>query len=475
MTGFVLSKYDWTSAQGRVPFKHQKTTTEMALSYPRLLILNEMGTGKTMSICWAIDILIRAGKLDRAYIVAPLSVLKAVWAKELFFHFPHLKYAICHGTPDKRRHVIRSSAQIVIINPDGIKSMASEIEKLGKRQLMVIDELTTYKTATSDRTEHMIKFAEPFKGVWGATGELTPDSPVEAWSQVKVVNPWSPLLPKHVGTFRDSTMYRADQFEDVPQRPGQIPIWRPKQNADKLVAAIARPAVRFRLRDCIDLPETIISDVEPAMSQEQIDAYESMKKKLYVETETGEITAANAAVKLMKLVQIAGGAVFTDDRQVHTLGCKPMLDHLLETWKQTYNRKMIIVCAFKPTFAMLSQFAASKHIKCSMINGDVPMNVRSKAVDAFQDGDLNWLLLQPQAAAHGLTLTAANYTYWFTLTPSNEQYNQTNARTVRPGQYHVTNILRKISSTAERHYANILDGKADMSGSIMRLFREKML
>ena len=473
--GFKFSEYNWPAMAGRVPFKHQVTTTEMALSYPRLLILNEMGTGKTMSICWAIDILLRAGKLDRVYIVAPLSVLKAVWAKEFFFNLPHIKYAICHGTPDKRRAVIRSSAQVVIINPDGIKTMASEIEKLGKRSLLVIDELTTYKNAESDRTEQMIKFAEPFKGVWGATGELTPDSPVEAWSQVKVVNPASPLLPPYVGTFRDATMFRADLLDDTPKRPGQPAIWRPKQNADKLVAAIARPAVRFKLRDCIDLPPTIISDVAPPMSAEQEDAYESMKRKLYLETETGEVTAANAAVKLMKLVQIASGAIFTDERTVHTIGCKPMLDHLTDTWKQTYNRKMIIVCAFKPTFAMLQRYAADRYIRCATINGDIPGNERAQSVDRFQNGDLNWLLLQPQAAAHGLTLTATSHTYWFTLTPSNEMYNQTNARTVRPGQHETTHILRKISSSAEQHYANILDGKADMSGSIMRLFREKML
>jgi hypothetical protein len=473
--GFRFSEYKWPAMAGRVPFKHQITTTEMALSYPRLLILNEMGTGKTMSICWAIDILLLAGKVDRVYVVAPLSVLKAVWAKEFFFNLPHIKYAICHGSPEKRRQVIRSSAQVIIINPDGIKSMHNEIVKFGKRQLLVIDELTTYKNASSDRTEQMIDFAEPFKGVWGATGELTPDSPVEAWSQVKVVNPFSPLLPTYVEQFRNATMYRADLLVDVPKRPGEPAIWRPKQDADKLVAAIARPAVRFKLRDCIDLPPTIYTDVEPPMSAEQEDAYQSMKQKLYLETETGEITAANAAVKLMKLVQIASGAIFTNEREVHTLGCKPMLDHLVDTWKQTYNRKMIIVCAFKPTFAMLQRFAADRYIRCATINGDVPQNVRSASVDRFQNGDLNWLLLQPQAAAHGLTLTAASYTYWFTLTPSNELYNQTNARTVRPSQTETTYIMRKISSSAERHYANILDGKADMSGSIMRLFREKML
>jgi len=473
--GFKFSEYTWPAMPGRTPFAHQRTTTEMCLSYPRLLILNEMGTGKTMSICWAIHVLLLAKKIERVYIVAPLSVLKAVWARELFFNIPTLRYAICHGPVEKRRAIINSAAQIIIINPDGVKSMQAEILRRKDRHLLVIDELTTYKTPTSDRTMQMITLAETFKGVWGATGELTPDSPVEAWSQVKIVNPYSELLPRHFGQFRDSTLYRADLVEGVPPRPGQIPIWRPKVGADKLVAAIARPAVRFRLRDCIDLPDTIYSDVEPALSSEQEDAYENMKRKLYIETENGEITAANAAVKLTKLVQIASGAVYTDDKTAHLIGCKPMLDHLTDTWKQTHNRKMLIVCTYKPTFELLRRHAAEKGIRCGIINGDVPLSMRSEMVSRMQDGDMNWLLIQPQAAAHGLTLTAAAHTYWFTLTPSGELYKQTNARTIRPGQKFVTHVIRKVSCAAEKHYANILDGKGDMSGSVMRLFKERML
>jgi hypothetical protein len=472
---FKFSDYKWPAMAGRVPFKHQRITTEMALSYPRLHILNEMGTGKTMSICWGIDILLQAKKINRVYIVAPLSVLKAVWARELFFNFPHIRYAIAHGNPQKRIDVVRSAAQVVIINPDGIKSLFHEILRRNDKYLLVIDELTMYKSYDADRTLQMIDFAAEFKGVWGATGELTPDSPVEAWSQVKVVNPSSELLPKHYGQFRDSVLYRADIIEGVAPRPGQLPIWKPKLGADKLVAAIARPAVRFKLRDCVDLPPTIFSDVKPPMSREQEDAYQSMKEELYVECDNGEISAANAGVKLMKLVQISSGAVYKDDREVHMLDCKPMLTHLLDTWKQTHNRKMLIICQFKPTFLMLQRFAAQKDIRCAIINGDIPANLRNRAVDMMQDGDLNWLLIQPQAAAHGLTLTKASHTYWYTLTPSNGLFRQTNARTVRPGQNATTHVIRKTTSTADQHYANILDGKADMSGSVMRLFKERML
>lgn len=472
---FSLASYDWPAYQGRVPFKHQVTTVAHLLDCPRDHLLSEMGTGKTLAVLWAFDILLRAKKIDRVYLVAPLSILKAVWAREIFFNAPHLRYAICHGSRQQRVDIIRSQAQIVIINPDGVKTVHEEIERRKDKHLLVIDELTTYKNPDSDRTSMMIDLARGFKGVWGMTGELTPNEPAEAWSQVKVVNPHSELLPKYYGKFRDATMYRADIVEGLPLRPGQIPIWRPKTGAEHLVAAIAKPSIRFLLRECIDLPPTIYSDDTPEFSQEQTDAYAAMKELLYIETLSGEITAANAAVKLMKLTQIAAGAVKQDDGTVHFLECSKQLNSLKDIWQQTYNKKLIIVCAYQASFQLLKRFADKHNIKCSAIYGDVNLSQRDINVAQFQQSDTNWLLLQPQAAAHGLTLTSASHLYWFTLTPSGELYRQTNARIIRPSQTQTTHIIRKISCAAEKHIANILEAKGDMSASVMDLFKSKML
>jgi len=474
---FSLANYNWPAYQNRKPFAHQKVTVVHMLENPRDFILNEMGTGKTLAALWAIEILLKYRKIDRVYITAPLSVLKSVWAKEIFYNMPHLRYAICHGSQARRTDVIRSGAQIIIINPDGVRSTHLELMRRSDKHLLLIDELTTYKTHDSDRTDSMIKLAHTFKAVWGMTGELTPNSPVEAWSQAQVVNPHNPLLPKYFGRFRDSTMYLKQPNPDIPRDPMKkdIPIWLPKTGAEKLVAAIAQPSIRFLLRECIDLPPTIFSDVVPEMSAEQEDAYDLMRRQLYLETENGEITAANAAVKLMKLLQIAAGAVKQDDGTVHFLNCKKQLDFIKDRWLQTYNKKILVVCAFKASFLMLQQYAEKNGIKCGSVYGDINMEDRFRNIQRFQEGDLNWLLLQPQAAAHGLTLTASSHTYWHTLTPSNELYGQTNARTVRPGQTQTTHVIRKVTSKAEQHIANILDVKGEMSSSVMQLFKTKQL
>lgn len=466
---FRFEDYDWPSYQGRKPFKHQRTTVEFQLANLHAFVLNEMGTGKTLSTCWSIDILLRWKVIPCVFVVAPLSILKSAWARELFFNMPHLKYAICHGTPSQKRKVLAMAGldlQIVIINPDGVRNLHDLMMRrptIG-RDLLVIDESTLYKSAQADRTKQMMQLAATFKAVWGMSGDVAPNEPTEAWSQAKIVVPQNPLLPRYFGQFRDATMYRIDEYR-----------WGVKDGAERLVAAIVQPSIRFMLRECIDLPETIISDMEPELTDEQAAAYEKMKQELYLEVENGEITAANSAVRLMKLVQICAGSVKNDDKGDYDINCKPSLDLLLNVYQNTHTKKMVIVCAFQASFRLLKAFADKHGIKCGMIFGDIGLAERDTYVQQLQNGDLNWLLIQPQAAAHGLTLTAADHMVWWTLVPSNELYKQTNARIVRPGQVNVQNIIRFIRSPAERHLAKILERRESFSGTTLELLKTRQL
>lgn len=464
---FSLANYDWPAFQGRKPFQHQRTTVEFQLDNRHGFVLNEMGTGKTMSTVWSIDILLRYADLKRVYIVAPLSILKSAWAREFFFNVPSITYAICHGNLAYKKQVLASSAKVIIINPDGVRTMHDLLMRRSTRgkDLLCIDESTLYKSPDSDRTKNMMELADTFKAVWGMTGDAAPNKPTEAWSQSAIVTPNNPLRPTFFGQFKDATMYRIDDYQ-----------WGVKDGAEHLVAAVLQPSIRFELRQCIDLPETIYTEMNPELTQEQEHAYNLMRDQLYLETANGEVTAANAAVKLMKLVQIAAGSVKTSDTQTdHPLNCKPSLDLLLSIYEQTASKKLIIVCAFQASFRMLREYAFKHGIKCGEIYGDVGLKQRDEYVERFQRGDLNWLIIQPQAAAHGLTLTAASHLVWWTLVPSNELHKQTNARIVRPGQLQIQNIIYFVRSSAEAHIMKIIERKEIMSSAILELLKNKKL
>lgn len=458
---FSISDYAWPAFQGRKPFLHQKHTVKFLLHNPRAFVLNDMGTGKTLSAIWSCDILMTAKKIRRVLVITPKSTMKSVWYNELFLNVPHRRAAIAHGSAVVRTRILKDPAvEFVIINHDGIKSCESEIIAQAF-DIVVIDELTAYKTHSSERTKCMKRIADSARAVWGMTGDMTPNSPVEAFSQVQVVNPKSKFLPKYFGQFRDACMVQINEM-----------MWVPKPESPQIVAMVAQPAIRFTRDQCLDLPDTTYQTIETELSSEQLKYYEQMRKDAYIELEKGEIKGANAAVVLNKLMQISAGAVKTADGSVLKIGCEARMDQLFALLDETPQKKLVVFATYRASIEMILEECEKRKVKAAAIHGDVSSNNRDRAITQFQNGPLEMLVLQPQSAAHGITLTAASTVVWFSLVPSNEYFQQGNARIVRAGQTRKTLVVMFASTKAERHMASILERKGDLSAETLRLFAD---
>jgi SNF2 family DNA or RNA helicase len=475
---FSVESYLWPAYGDRKPFNHQKITSLFLLKNKRAFVLNEMGTGKTLSALWSCDMLIEADKIRRTLIVSPLSTMRSVWGKEILMNMPHRKFAIAHGTRQQRVQALRNPSDFVIINHDGVKIVEEEIIA-EQFDVIIIDELTAFKS-NSERTKCMnrisdaqydkshIKIKSHNKlrkrdgAVWGMTGEITPNAPVEAFYQCKIVNPEAEFLPKFMGQFRDACMMAL---------PGTDPImWVPKEIAPQIVGMVTKPAIRFTRDECLDLPDTTYQELEIELTPEQGDFYLKMRREAMIELENGLVTAANAAVKLNKLLQISAGAVKTTDGGVIEIGCKPRIDATMDLLEGTPNRKLVIFATFRASIEMLRKELEKRGVKVACIHGDVRQDLRAAHIERFQTGDLNVLILQPQSSAHGITLTASSTILWFSLIPSNELHQQGNARIVRAGQTRKTFIYYFVSTKAERHVANILKRKGDVSSETLALF-----
>lgn len=458
---FSVADYSWPALPGRKPFLHQKHTVKFLLKNKRAFVLNDMGTAKTLSSIWACDILLSAKKIRRVLVVCPLSTMRSVWYNELFMNVPHRRVGIAHGTKQQRLLCIQSAAyEFVIINHDGIKTVEDEIIHQ-KFDVIIIDELTAFKSHSSERSKCMKRIADTVTAVWGMTGDLTPNAPTEAYFPCKIVNPYSQWLPKYFGQFRDACMYAVNEM-----------LWLPKPEAPHIVAMCAQPSIRFTRAQCLDLPETMYQTLETDLSDEQKMWYEKMRKELLVESEAGRVTAANSAVLLNKLLQISAGAVKNVDGNVIEIGCKPRIDRLLEIYEGTPQKKLVVFATFRASIEMIVRELRKHNINVDCIHGDVPQNKRATLINDFQTGSLNVIVLQPQSSAHGITLTAASTMVWFSLIPSNELYQQGIARIVRAGQRLSTMIYMFVSTKAERHIAKILENKGDLSTETLRIFAD---
>ena len=459
----MFENYNWPAKPGIVPFKHQIETAKACLANKNLFVLNDMGTGKTLSVLWACDILMNAKRISKVLIICPLSTMRSVWFEEIMFNLPHRTKAIAHGNAGVRRAVIAQQTHFTIINHDGVVSMYDDLAKQ-KYDVIIIDELTAYKSFKADRSKTMIRLARTARAVWGLSGKPTPNSPIEAFSQAHVVNPGNRNLPKYFTVFRDMVMYRLNMFT-----------WVPRPEAVHIVAAVLQPSIRYKLTDCIDMPPIVYQTLDIPFTPAQNKAYNEMRDELYTEFESGEVTAVNAAVKLNKLLQISAGAVKTDEGVPTTIDCTPRLKQLYEIFEQTAQRKLIVFVTFRASIALVQAYLAEKGLKVKVIFGDVTPAKRQEAINEFQNSDLEVLVIQPQSSAHGITLTASSTIVWFSLIPSNELYQQGNARIYRAGQKSPCLIIHMISSGAEKHICNLLTRKEVQANEVLELIKRREL
>ena len=285
----ILGRYDWPGIYK--PFDHQKTTAAFLTMNRRGFNLGEQGTGKTCATLWAIDYLMTNKLIRRALIVCPLSIMDSAWRADAFRCVMHRTIDIAYGTREKRKKVIESDAEIVIINYDGVEVVAGDIQK-NNFDLIAIDEVNHFKNAQSKRWKVMNALITPNTWVWGMTGTPASQSPTDAYGLAKLMNPTS--VPKFYGAFRDMVMIKLTQFKYIP-KPG----------AEDTVHKVLQPAIRFTKEDCLDLPEMLYATREVPLTPQQNKYYKVLKEQMMIEAAGEEITTVNAAVNLNKLLQLA--------------------------------------------------------------------------------------------------------------------------------------------------------------------------
>lgn len=442
------------------PFAHQIETAKFFLMNQRAYNFSDLGTGKTLAALWAADFLMLNHKIRKVLIVSPLSTLQSVWGNEIFTAMRHRKYAIAHGNQDHRIKMIKSNVDFVIINHDGVVSMEDHIIR-EKFDLIIIDELTAFKKHTNDRSKAMSRVAKKSKAVWGLTGAPTPNSPVEAFGQARVVNPSNPHLPRFYGAFEKMVVTPLTPFIDIPNA-----------GAAMVVNKILQPAIRFERDKCLDIPPCMYQKIIVPLSNEQREAYDKMKEELRIEYANGEINASNAAVKMGKLLQIAAGQVKDDVGNVMSLDSSPRDERLWEIFEEGGKRKLVVFTAYRASVKHLVDYFTKKKVKVACIYGDVPQQTRAKHIQDFQDGDLQVLILQPQSTSHGITLTASNVIVWYSLVPSGETHMQANGRITRAGQTRKQYIIYLFGTQVEKRILSILENKGDLSNEVLSMFAD---
>ena len=454
----ITRDYEWTGKHE--PFAHQRETSAFLTLHKKAFCFNEQGTGKTASVIWAVDYLMNLGHLKRVLVICPLSIMKSAWQQDLFKFAMHRSCSVAHGTSTQRKKIIDAGAEFVIINFDGVAVVSEEIVN-GGFDMIVVDEANAYKNAQTNRWKTLNKLATNIPWMWMLTGTPAAQSPVDAFGLAKLINPDG--APKYFGQFRDKVMYKITQY-----------IWRPKPDADTTVHKVLQPAIRFEKDQCLDLPPVVHVEREAPLTKQQETYYKLLKDRMMMQADGEQVTSVNAATNLNKLLQISGGAVYSDDKEVIQFDVSNRLKIVKEVIEES-SHKVLVFVPFTHTIELLKEFLTKSKITCEVISGKVTVNKRAEIIKTFQeDDDPHVLIIQPQAASHGLTLTAANTVIWYAPVTSVETYLQANARINRPGQRNSMTVVHVTGSAVEERLYTMLQNNITNHNKIIDLYRQEI-
>jgi SNF2 family DNA or RNA helicase len=454
----ILRDYNWPGVFK--PFDHQKSTASFLSLRQRAFCFNEAGTGKTSAAIWAADYLMTLGLVKRVLVICPLSIMHSAWQADIFKTAMHRSCGVAYGDGAKRKQIINNPYDFIVINYDGVAIVRDEIRN-GGFDLIIVDEANAYKTPTTKRWKTLASIITSDTRLWMMTGTPASQSPVDAYGLAKLISPYR--VPKFMSAWRDKVMRQVSRFK-----------WMPKPDSQHEVRYALQPAIRYTKKECLDLPEVTYQTREVPLTVQVARYYKTLKNQMLIEAAGQMVSAVNAAASMSKLLQISGGAVYTDHRDVVEFDVSPRLEAMREVLDETSN-KVVIFVPYIHTIDVVTEYLNREGYTNEVIKGDVPPKTRADIIDRFQSQENpRVLVIQPQAASHGVTLTAADTIIFWSPVMSVETYLQCIGRIDRVGQRNPCTVVHLQGSDAERRVYNMLQGKVDSHQKLVDLYKQEL-
>jgi len=374
------------------PYDYQKYVIDKILDNKKYGLFLDMGLGKTVSTLTAIDeLMFNAFEIEKVLVIAPKYVAEHTWAQEAkkWSHLSHLTFSLVMGTPKQRRAALSKEADIYVTNKENTKWLCEEFKKEMPFDMLVIDELSTFKSHDSQRFKAIKRKMPLFDRFVGLTGTPASNGLMNLWSQIYLIDAGERLGKTFTG-FRARFFYPAFQISE------RVSVWEPYSESEKAIYSL-------------------IDDVVVSMKKDEDDE--------------SEVVALTAATVSQKLLQISNGAVYNDEGDIVHIHDRK-LDMLKDIEQEAQGQPLLVFYNFKHDKERILQ----AYPNAAMLESD-------NVVERWNNGEFDMLLVHPASAGHGLNIQYGGHIIvWFGLTWSLELYEQANARLYRQGQKHTTII-----------------------------------
>lgn len=398
---------------------YQKYATKFILQHPIAAVFLEMGLGKSVITLTALfDLILDQFVIGKVLVIAPLRVARDTWPSEIqkWDHLKGLKYSVVVGTAAERKAALMQQADIYIINRENVDWLVNKSGIPFRFDMIVIDELSSFKSYQAKRFKSLLKVRPFVKRIVGLTGTPSSNGLMDLWAEFRVLD-----LGQRLGRY--ITHYRNAYFTPDKRNAEIIFSYKPLPGAEEQIyKRIGDVTISMKSCDYLKLPECVINEVPVYMSEKEQEVYDRFRDDMVAKIKGKEIDAVNAVVLSGKLLQMANGAVYDDEKNSLLIHDRKL--DALEDLIEGANGKPVLV-------AYWYQHDAER-IKSRF---DVREIKTSKDITDWNNGDIPVAIVHPASAGHGLNLqTGGSTLIWFGLTWSLELYQQTNARLHRQGQ-----------------------------------------
>src|SRR5574344_1443982 len=404
------------------PHKYQQFAIEHILNHEVAALLLDMGLGKTVIALTAIrELMLERFEVSKVLIIAPLRVARDTWPLEIgkWDHLGDLRMSVVVGTEHQRKAALAAEAEIYVINRENVEWLVKNYP--WDFDMVVIDEISSFKSYSAKRFKSLLKVRPKIKRIVGLTGTPSSNGLMDLWAEFRILD-----LGKRLGRYIGQ--YRRDFF--VPDKRNQQIIfsYKPVAGAEECIyKLISDITISMKSVDYLKMPECVMNKAEVSMNKDEEVKYETLRKEMVLSLDGTDIDAINAAALSNKLLQMANGAVYDEDKKAVTIHDRK-LDALEDLIEGANGKPVLIAYWFKHDLERIAKRLTARHIPFARIDGN-------ESIRKWNDGELPVALIHPASAGHGLNLQAGGSTLiWFGLTWSLELYQQTNARIWRQGQ-----------------------------------------
>lgn len=443
-----------------VAHNYQNYAKNFILAHKVSALFLDCGLGKTITTLTAInELMYDSFEISKVLIIAPLRVAQSTWKEEIekWDHLNLLRYSVAVGDEKERLKALKQNSDIYIINRENVDWLVTKSGIDFNFDMLIIDELSSFKSHTSKRFKSLLKIRPYFERVVGLTGTPSSNGLMDLWAEFRILD-----LGERLGRY--ITHYRNEYF--LPDKRNGVVIfsYKPQPHAEeRIYRRLADMTISMKSTEYLKMPELILNELEINLDEEDQTKYKKFKEEMVMTIQEKEIDAINAASLSNKLIQLANGSIYDEDKKFYEVHNKK-LDKLEEIIESANGKPVLVAYWLKADKERIEKRFKVREIKTA------------DDIKQWNKGMIDLALIHPASAGHGLNLQSGGSTLvWFSLTWSLELYQQTNARLYRQGQKDTVVIHHLITkNTIDEDIMKSLKRKDKTQEALMRAVKARI-